>query len=309
MPLRFRDNTNYPPQRIRDIIYRHTAVGVESLIPEDIQTEINDEWIYYLMQVSEYKGITTDYLTAYIYEKFADRSFYDRYTEDFYDWDESTDFDIFCLMINQTIYTTLKTNAEKYRKIYESQTLRFHPEWNVDGEEITERELNMTGTDAHSKSGYDSNTRTGNQENEKLGSEANTRTGNQQTDINGSETATTSKTTFDSATFYDTEKTETTPSNRGDKLTFNNVKDEQTFTNRKDKTTYNSVKDQQDYNSSDTETRNMKDTERIVHIRHGNIGVVSTVKLLLENVELAEKVNFCDTVARDIVNSITYMTY
>ena len=92
-------------------------------------------------------------------------------------------------------------------------------------------------------------------------------------------------------------------------IPYNNVKDEQTFTGRKDKTTYNTLKDKTDYNSTDTETRNMKDAERTVYIRHGNIGVVSTVRLLLENVELAEKVDFVGSVARDIVNAITYRTY
>ena len=309
MPLRMKDNTKYPPIRIKDLVYRDTTPGIESFIPEDIQLEINEDWIYFLMQVSEYKGITTDYLTSRIYEMYSSRVIYDRYTEDFYDWDETNDFQTFCYMINTTVYHVLKTNAEKYRKIYESQFLKFHPEWNVDGEEITERELKMTGTDAHAKTGDDSTTKTGNYETEKLGSEANTRTGNEKTDYAGTDTETISKTTYDSTTFYDVEKRVNTPTTKNDTLTYNNVKDEQTFTGRKDKTTYNTLKDKTDYNSTDTETRNMKDTERTVYIRHGNIGVVSTVRLLLENVELAEKVDFVGSVARDIVNAITYMTY
>lgn len=309
MPLRMKDNTKYPPIRIKDLVYRDTTPGIESFIPEDIQLEINEDWIYFLMQVTEYKGITTDYLTSRIYEMYSSRMIYDRYTEDFYDWDETNDFQTFAYMINTTVYHVLKTNAEKYRKIYESQFLKFHPEWNVDGEEITERELNMTGTDAHAKTGDDSTTKTGNYETEKLGSEASTRTGNEKTDYAGTDTETISKTTYDSATFYDVEKRVNTPTTKNDTLTYNNVKDEQTFTGRKDKTTYNTLKDKTDYNSTDTETRNMKDTERTVYIRHGNIGVVSTVRLLLENVELAEKVDFVGSVARDIVNAITYMTY
>ena len=309
MPLRMKDNTKYPPVRIKDLVYRNTTPGIESFIPEDIQLEINEDWIFFLMQVSEYKGITTDYLTSRIYEMYSSRVIYDRYTEDFYDWDETNDFQIFSYMINATVYHVLKTNAEKYRKIYESQFLKFHPEWNVDGEEITERELNMTGTDAHAKTGDDTATKTGNYEVEKLGSESSTRTGNEKTDYAGTDTETISKTTYDSATFYDVEKRVNQPTTKNDTLTYNNVKDEQTFTGRKDKTTYNTLKDKTDYNSTDTETRNMKDAERTVYIRHGNIGVVSTVRLLLENVELAEKVDFVGSVARDIVNAITYMTY
>ena len=99
------------------------------------------------------------------------------------------------------------------------------------------------------------------------------------------------------------------PTNKDETLTYNNVKDETEFTDRIDTHTYNSVKDKTDYNSTDTETRNLHDKEITIYERHGNIGVVSTVKLLQEYVELAEQLNFTATVAADIVNAITYMVY
>ena len=43
MPLRMKDNTKYPPVRIKDLVYRNTTPGIESFIPEDIQLEIKKE--------------------------------------------------------------------------------------------------------------------------------------------------------------------------------------------------------------------------------------------------------------------------
>ena len=198
---------------------------------------------------------------------------------------------------------------EKYRKMFEAQFLKFHPEWNVDGVETTTRTLDQTGTDTNKKTGDDTATRTGNETNEKSGTETSTRTGNETDAKAGTDTKTTSKTTFDSATFYDAEKVVDTPTNRTDTHTYNSVADATSFNNRKDTRTYNQVKDKTDYNSTDTETRNLHDKEVTIYERHGNIGVVSTVKLLQEYVELAEQLNFTATVARDIVNAITYMVY
>ena len=62
------------------------------------------------------------------------------------------------------------------------------------------------------------------------------------------------------------------------------------------------------YLSTNTETRNLTDTERIIHTRQGNIGVVSSVRLLQEFAELAN-LNFLEIVGVDIINSITFMCY
>ena len=309
MPIRTYDNTKYAPQHIKDIFIRGNNVGVSSLIPEDFNTEIDDNWIYYLMQHSKYMGVDTDILTQYIFEHFSSRRFYDRYEDMFYNWNEATDFDLFTEFISDTIYSTLKNNAEKYRKIFEAQFLKFHPEWNVDGVETTTRTLDQTGTDTNKKTGDDTATRTGNETDAKTGTETNTKTGNETDAKTGEMTETTAKTTFDSSTFYDTEKVTTTPNQATDTHTYNQVADTLSFTNRTDTHTYNQVKDKTDYNSTDTETRNLHDKEVTIYERHGNIGVVSTVKLLQEYVELAEQLNFTAIVASDIVNSITYMVY
>lgn len=309
MPLKSKNNTQYAPQHINDLLFRDNIITAFNFIPDEFNTEINDPWVYYLMQTADHYGTTTNILTQYIYEYFGGRRLYDKYGDRFENWSENTDFNTYCNMLQQTIYATLKNNAEKYRKIFEAQFLKFHPEWNVDGVETTTRTLEQTGTGTNKKTGDDSTTRSGNETDAKTGSEATARTGNETDAKTGTDTKTTSKTTYDDSTFYDTEKIVDTPANRTDTHTYNNVTDTTTYTGRTDTHTYNNVKDRTDYNSTDTETRNYKDKEITIYERHGNIGVVSTVKLLQEYIELAEQVNFTATVARDIVNAIAYMVY
>lgn len=308
MPIRTLNNTKYQPIKIFDLFMRDNTVGLQSLLPENINQEINSEWIYYIMQGASYLGVETDLITNYIYEHFKDRVINDRYGNMFDGWDESTDFDIFTAMIIDTIHNVLISNNEKYTKIYKAQYLEFHPEWNVDGEEITERELRQTGTDTRKKTGDDTNVKTGNETDAKTGSEATERTGSESDVRTGTETTTTSKTTFDDDTFLDTEKEVTEPNELTNTHNYTNVKDETSFNNRTDTHTYNSVQDKLTYNNTDTDTKNLTDKEIIKNIRHGNIGVVSTVRLLQEYIELSE-VNILDIIARDIVNSFTYMTY
>lgn len=309
MPLKRINNTKYPPIRIKDLIARGNSSGILSIIPEAINQQINDQWIYYLMQTDTYMLKQTDMLTSYIFQNFKERVLLDRYSDMFTDWKESEDFETYAGLLEETIKTTLIGNKEKYRKIFEAQFLKFHPEWNVDGEEITERTLNQTGNVTDEKTGNDSTTRTGNETDEKTGTESNTRTGSESNTQSGSTTETTAKTSYDSNTFYDAEKVTTEPNQAATTTQYNNVKDETSFTGRKDTHTYNTVKDKTDYDSTNTNTRNLQDVERTVFIRHGNIGVVSTVKLLQEYIQLAEEVNFLDIVARDVVNSISYLTY
>lgn len=309
MPLKTINNTEYPPIKIKDLIVRGNNSGILSIIPESINQQINDQWIYYLMQTDTYMLKQTDMLTAYIFQNFKERVLLDRYSDMFTDWKESEDFETYAGLLEETIKTTLIGNKEKYRKIFEAQFLKFHPEWNVDSEEITERTLNQTGNVTDAKTGDDSTTRTGNETDEKTGTESNTRSGSETSTQSGSTTETTARTSYDSNTFYDAEKVTTQPNQAATTTQYNDVKDETSFTGRKDTHTYNTVKDKTDYNSTNTNTRNLQDIERTVLIRHGNIGVVSTVKLLQEYIQLAEEVNFLDIVARDVVNSISYLTY
>lgn len=293
MPLKLNRNTNRPPYKIKDLINRWTEEGATTLLNDSLTTKIDDDFIFYLTQKANYTFVTgtqqTDILTAYIYDMFKDRVLLDKYAECFDGWSEISDFDAYVDMIKQTIENVIITNAEKYKKIYYAMTAQFNPLWNVDGTEITERELKQTGTNTRKKTGTDSTETSGTDTTETSGTET--------TDNTGSDTDTTQKTTFDTGTFYDTEKT-----TKG-----KNTSIESTDTRSTENT--NTGTSETTYNTQDLDTRNLNDTERIVLTRQGNIGVVSTVRLLEEFKGLGEEIIFIDIVARDIVNSITFMVY
>lgn len=61
------------------------------------------------------------------------------------------------------------------------------------------------------------------------------------------------------------------------------------------------------YNSDSTLTLDTIDTERIEVTRQGNIGVVSSVKLLEEYADLGDYVNFIATISHDVVSELCYM--
>lgn len=308
MPLRVQNNTNHHPITIKDMFFRDGVITTTSLMPDNIVEEINSEWIYYLCQSSEYLSVNSDLLSTYIFQNFSDRHLLDKFADMFEGWNESTDYPIYELMIVDTVHRTLIANIEKYNKLYYTMTAEFNPLWNVDGTEVTERVLEQTGTDANAKTGNDTNVRTGNETDEKSGTEQNARTGSESDVKSGSETRTTARTTFDSNTFYDAEKETTQPTLLTNTHNYTNLTDTQSFTNRKDTHTFNSVQDKMTYLSTNTETRNLKDTEKIIHTRQGNIGVVSSVRLLQEFAELAS-LNFLEIVGTDVINSITFMCY
>lgn len=293
-----------------------------------------------------------------------------RFPYDPSDPDNATNIAQVIANITKTFAIYLKSNNYKYSKLYGTIIAEYNPLYNVDAWEQTERNLTQTGTVDISKSGYDKNaksgddtldymgtedvTRSGNETLAKEGTEARTRTGNETLDYEGSEAltksgsedlshtgskeTTTQKTTYDSATFYDTEKvTETPPT---DTTTYNSVADTKTFTDRTDTKTYNSVedktsfddrvdtktyndvkdsksftgrKDKQNYNSTNTmtynsgsgEDRNLEDNEVTKVRRYGNIGVTASQDLLEKERNVA-LFDFYKTVVHDCVNLISY---
>lgn len=325
MPLKLNRNTNRPPYKIKDLINRWTEEGATTLLNDSLTTKINDDFIFYLTQKANYTFVTgtqqTDILTAYIYDMFKDRVLLDKYAECFDGWSEISDFDAYVDMVKQTVENVIITNAEKYKKIYYAMTAQFNPLWNVDGTEITERELKQTGTNTRKKTGTDTTETTGEDSTEtsgrdtvtNTGTDSTAQTGTDATAHSGSDTDTTQKTTFNEGTFFDTDKvthgknsTDTTTHNTTDTTTHNTqTLDVDTRTTETTKTDSSETT----YNTQDLDTRNLNDTERIVLTRQGNIGVVSTVKLLEEFKGLGEEIIFIDIVARDIVNSITFMVY
>lgn len=388
--LRVRNNTKYAPFKLRDMIMRDTATGCTNLINDNLYRDIGTDWFYYLTQTCSYNTgyntpITTNIITAYIFDNFKDRVMLEKYADEFDFWDESTDFPVYVDMVKQSISYTLKANTEKYNKLYYAMIAEFNPLWNVDGTEITERELTQTGhitdtktgtdttsntgtdttgtsgtetttkrgTDTETKTGTDTATKTGTQatadtgteEYTKAGTETLGRSGTETTAGTGGVTTETSNTTYDSSTYYGKEKTEetrnttdtktlnttdTTTHNTTDTKTLNtldtvtyNVGDETQYNttdeilhnttdeltiSKQDQTTHD-TETEIEYNSSNRNDRELVDTETIKHTRQGNIGTVSTIKLLTEYIEYSKISVFIDTISRDIVNTITYMTY
>jgi hypothetical protein len=230
-----------------------------------------------------------------------------KYPYNMMDPDNTSDMDTTIQNIKQSFAINLRVNARKYEKMFKVFMSEYDPLYNVDAHEFEDRTLSQTGTDINSKSGTDSTTRSGNSEIEKLGTEASTRTGSEQMSHTGSDTTLTQKTTYDSADFRDTDKSTITPGVT-DTSTYNNVKDEQSFNGRKDKTTYNDIKDETAYGSSDTNTKNLLDTEHIERRRYGNIGVTKSSELLIDALKESEITgNFIYNVVHDCINTCTYM--
>ena len=235
--------------------------------------------------------------------------------------------------IKKTLMIHLKSKARLYERMFDAYMADFNPLWNVDGVVGEIRETNHTGTDTDAHAGTDTTnssgnstaTRSGNEEMEKFGKESSTTSGNKETEYHGADVEVTSRTTFDSSTFNETEKiergfTEDSGHERKDKETYNNVKDETEFTNRKDKHTYNNVQDAiyssstdgTTYNSTLTRTKALKDTDLFMQIRQGNIGVTKSSELLADAMELYglnELMDFVHFVVNDCINQLAYSVY
>ena len=323
--LRTRNNTDYAPFKLCDMIVRDNTAGCTDLLENDLFRDIGDEWLYYLDQniTYRYRGLTpfqTNIITAYIYDHFKERVMLDKYSDEFYKWNESTDFTIYVEMIKNSISQTLVSNREKYKKLYYSMIAEFNPLWNVDGTETTERELRQTGTIEDSKTGSETTERAGDVTTEKTGTETDRKTGTEDTATTGTDATAhtgtnstlTANTTYDSTTMYDKERTtdtlnttDTTTHNTTDTLTHNTT---DTLTHNTTDTTTHNTTDTLTHDTVNNNERDLLDTETIRVTRQGNIGVTTTTKLLTEFREYAD-FSFIDIVARDIVNTITFMTY
>lgn len=235
--------------------------------------------------------------------------------------------------IKKTLLIHFKSKARLYERLFEGYMADFNPLWNVDGVVGEIRETNHTGTDTDAHTGTDSNSstdggsliRTGNETDAYAGKQSNTRTGDQTTTYEGADVQVTSKTTFDSATFKEVEKVETgftqgDGHDRQDNVHYTNLKDETEFTNRLDTHTYNNVTDTRNltsngtttYNSTLQRTKALKDTDLFMQIRQGNIGVVSSVKLLEEFFAMYGEnklIDFVHYVVNDCVSQISYSIY
>ena len=270
------------------------------------------------------------YINSYMFMNYGNRKLYQNYFE-WFDCYENTTEEINYLigLITQDIYACSKANMYKWSNLLKSTLLEFNPLWNVDGVTGEIREVTHTGTDttSHSgtdtttKSGDDSTTRTGNEELEYIGSKYNDKTGKEVTTNSGTDTNTIARTTTESTTFYDAERTQML-NGKTSTLTYEGVdsgqtyRDTESFNQRKDKRTYNSLKDKVDYNSTNEmefnssleKLLNLKDKDLFMQIKQGNIGVTETTTLLNH---FRDYVNFkvVDIIAKDLIDAITEGVY
>lgn len=272
-----------------------------SLCPSDADV---DELVSSAIWWDELKNNFDDIIWLY----FADRYVFinNRYSSD----DDTTNIN----NIKRAFAIWLKTKKRLIDGLYGGYIAEFNPLWNVDGVVGEIRETNHTGTNVNDKSGDDSTTKTGNEEFEKFGKESNTRNGSMSKEFQGAEIDVKSTMTFDDQQNWKlAEKNEKGYSTeqgheRKETDTYTNLKDDLEFTNRKDKTTYNNVKDKIEYNSTNTETRNLKDTDLFMQIRQGNIGVTKSSELVKDNQELYmdEIMDLWKWIVRMCVNQVSY---
>ena len=334
------------PYKLKDnMIY--TIDGVSSIWNVLTSTTFNDIWGTLTTLETNFidficRTITFDYppmineptnvtaLWLEIFNKYGNRNVFDEYFRFISGWDNTSEERAFISrLIENDIRSCIYENRYKWVHEFESTILEFNPLWNVDAVIGTINEKKHTGTDATSHTGYDllerdgsdTNTRSGNQELEYLGSKYNEKSGKETTTNTGHDITTESRTTFDSSTFVNTNKSDL-QNGKVSTLSFDGANENQLyqdierFTNRKDKTTYNDVEDErvldidekQNYSSSLSKTLNLKDDELEMIIRQGNIGVTSTVTLLNE---FRNFVNYriMDIVAKDISKEITKGVY
>lgn len=231
--------------------------------------------------------------------------------------------------VKSTIVVLFSLNTWKYEHLYNLYAAQYNPLWNVDGEEktVTHRETSGTLDKTDGKSGDDTLEYLGSETYEKDGTQTVEYQGSSELEKEGSiheqnyGDVQQARTTFDSSTDYDTDKTtdttehdtiygknhsatdpykETTSfTDRADETTYDTT-DTRSFTNRKDKTSYNST------NTIDEDTTGTYD-EEIIHTRGGNIGVTMTQEMFKREMDLAGQFKFFDQIAHDIAATISYI--
>lgn len=270
------------------------------------------------------------WVNGYMFKTYGDRKLLDDYFKYYSSYENSTnDINWLLALIFDDIHATVNANIYRWSNLVKSTLLEFNPLWNVDGVTGEIRQVDHTGTDTTTHAGTDTLTKEGTDTNLKNGSvdvdykgtKINDKAGKEKTTNSGNDINTTSRTTTESSTFYDTEKNTmqngkiTTVEYLG-KTDNTLYSDMEHFDNREDTTSYNNIEDERTYDLTDTTTfdssltklLNLHDKDLFMQIKQGNIGVTTTTKLLTE---FRDYVNFkiVDVIAKDIIKSITKGVY
>lgn len=192
--------------------------------------------------------------------------------------------------IKRSFAIWLKTNKHNIDRLYKGYMSEYEPLWNVDGVtgHVSKDVHSGSITDKHT--GYDNDTYN---ESNKL-----TYNGSEDNTLSGTDTTSRANTTFESGDTYFPESTEGTEWGKKNTHNFTNRNDDRKISGGK-KTTYN----------SDVEHENdLLDEHVDIEIRQGNIGVVSSAKLLTENQELymQEFMQLWKWIVRMCVNQVSY---
>ena len=191
--------------------------------------------------------------------------------------------------IRRTFGVYLKSRCRQFDRLWEGFMADFNPLWNVDGVEGFVSKDTHTGTDTQAHSGKDT---TLTEDNGSI-----TKSGNETIASTGNDTTTDSNTTFDSATFYDKEKS-VLNHGKSDTHTYNSVRDTHDLDGKNETT----------YNSNLTNTKNLTDNHVDLKIRQGNIGVTKSTDLIRDNQSMYqdELMDFYKYVVRCCVNQVSY---
>ena len=192
--------------------------------------------------------------------------------------------------IKRSFAIWLKTNKHNIDRLYKGYMSEFEPLWNVDG---------VTGhvsKDLHSGTVTDTHEGTDVLSYEDNGSLK--YKGETENKLSGTDTTSNANTTFESGDVYFPE------SKSG---TLYGKTNTEKFTNREDERDYDGFKSTE-YDSSVTKENDLLDEHVDIEIRQGNIGVVSSAKLLTENQELymQEFMQLWKWIVRMCVNQVSY---
>lgn len=177
--------------------------------------------------------------------------------------------------IQDVIDLALMANTWKYDHLYGIYAAEYNPIWNYEGTE--RRDFQRDYADAHT--GKDTDTNSGTDTTSYKGTQKDTNSGDLQE----------ARTTFDSDTDYDTNKTTDTRAT------------ERTFTNRQDELKHGR-KIETDYNSTNTIGETIVETTT----RGGNMGVVSTQNMMLQEIDVSRRLDLLKEITLDIVSAICY---
>lgn len=243
-------------------------------------------------------------------------------------------------LFRATYSAWLGSRQPAIERLFQAFRADYNPIWNVDGVEGRIQQTTHTGTDTDKKTGDITKSGKSTTKNEgkttttdkgkttttNTGKSSNTKSGNETNEPTGQDVLTKSVTTYDDATFRDTEKDTTSFTTRKDTHTYNSVKDSYEVDSQSPlkeeyevdsqnplkseyevdsqnplKETYeidsqNPLKEK--YNTELQKTLNLSDQDLEMTIRQGNIGIIKSQDLVMSEKDV-----------RDMDDIINYAIY